>query len=424
MTIIIHCGLIAAIMYKPLSCFIGLRYTRARRRNHFISFMSLSSMIGLMLGVAVLITVLSVMNGFDRELKQRILGMVPHATITSPEPIANWQALVDLAEATPGVTAAAPLTQVQGMLTANGQVSGVLVSGIEPAQERKVSIVPEFFQAGSLDALADGEFGIVLGQQLASGLGLSVGDSVTLVLPEAALTAAGIVPRFKRFQVVGIFRVGAEVDAMLAYVHYADAGRLLRINQQTLGLRLKVDDLFAARRTTEHVLFQLPSGFYGQDWTQTQGSLFNAIKMEKAMMSLLLLLIVAVAAFNIVSSLVMVVNDKRSDIAILRTLGATPGMIQRIFLVQGTAIGFGGTVAGVLLGIGLSLSVSDIARGIERLSGQPMFDAYFVNYLPSQLLWTDVIWVGLVAFLMSFLATLYPAAQAGKVQPAEALRYE
>jgi lipoprotein-releasing system permease protein len=310
------------------------------------------------------------------------------------------------------------------MLTANGQVSGVLVSGIEPTQERKVSIVPDYFQAGSLDALIDGEFGIVLGQQLASSLGLSQGDSVTLVLPEAALTAAGIVPRFKRFKVVGIFRVGAEVDAMLAYVHYADAGRLLRIGEQATGMRLKMDDLFAARRNTENVLYQLPSGFYGQDWTQTQGSLFNAIKMEKAMMSLLLLLIVAVAAFNIVSSLVMVVNDKRSDIAILRTLGATPGMIQRIFLVQGTAIGLGGTLAGVLLGIGLSLSVSDIAHGIERLSGQPMFDAYFVNYLPSQLLWSDVLWVGVVAFLMSFLATIYPAAQAGKVQPAEALRYE
>ncbi|MDO9621117.1 MAG: lipoprotein-releasing ABC transporter permease subunit [Moraxellaceae bacterium] len=411
-------------MYKPLSCFIGLRYTRAKRRNHFISFMSFSSMIGLMLGVAVLITVLSVMNGFDRELKQRILGMVPHATITSPEPVANWQAMVKIAESTPGVVAAAPLTQVQGMLTANGQVSGVLVSGIEPEQERKVSIVPDYFQSGSLDQLVDGEFGIVLGQQLASSLGLSQGDSVTLVLPEAALTAAGIVPRFKRFKVVGIFRVGAEVDAMLAYVHYADAGRLLRIGDQATGMRLKMDDLFAARRNTEHVLYQLPSGFYGQDWTQTQGSLFNAIKMEKAMMSLLLLLIVAVAAFNIVSSLVMVVNDKRSDIAILRTLGATPGMIQRIFLVQGTTIGLGGTVMGVLLGIGLSLSVSDIARGIERLSGQPMFDAYFVNYLPSQLLWSDVLWVGVVAFLMSFVATIYPAAQAGKVQPAEALRYE
>lgn len=415
----------AAIMFKPLSLFVGLRYTRARRRNHFISFMSLSSMIGLMLGVAVLITVLSVMNGFDRELKQRILGMVSHASVTATAPVSDWASLVAIAEATPGVAAAAPLTQVQGMLTANGQVSGTVVSGIAPAAERRVSIIDQFMQpGGSLDALQPGEFGIVLGQQLASNLGLSVGDAVTLVLPEAALTAAGIVPRFKRFRVVGVFRAGAEVDAMLSYVHYADAGRLLRIGDRVQGVRLRLDDLFSARRTTEQVLYQLPSGFYGQDWTFTQGSLFNAIKMEKAMMSLLLLLIVAVAAFNIVSSLVMVVNDKRSDIAILRTLGATPGMVQRIFLVQGTAIGLGGTLAGVLLGVLLSLNVSALAQGIERLRGEPLFDAYFVNYLPSQLLWGDVLWVGLAAFAMSFLATIYPARQAGRVQPAEALRYE
>ncbi|MFD0949992.1 lipoprotein-releasing ABC transporter permease subunit [Paraperlucidibaca wandonensis] len=411
-------------MYKPLSVFIGLRYTRARRRDQFISFMSLSSMIGLMLGVAVLITVLSVMNGFDRELKQRILGMVSQSTIHATEPVQNWRKLVQIAEASPGVTAAAPMSQVQGMLTANGQVNGAVITGIAPEFEAKVSILPDFMAQGQMSDLTDGSYGIVLGQQLADVLGVRMGDSVTLVLPEATLSAAGVIPRFKRFNVVGVFKVGAEVDGILAYVHYADAGRLLRIGDRVQGLRLKVDDLFAVRATNERLLATLPPYFYASDWTQTQGSLFNAIKMEKAMMSLLLLLIVAVAAFNIVSSLVMVVNDKKSDIAILRTLGATPGMIQRIFLVQGTAVGLGGTIAGVGLGILLSLTVSDIAAGYERLMNVRLFDAYFVNYLPTQLDWFDVTWVGLTAFILSFLATIYPARQAGRIQPAEALRHE
>ncbi|PQA36438.1 lipoprotein-releasing ABC transporter permease subunit [Amnimonas aquatica] len=411
-------------MHKPLSLFIGLRYTRARRRDQFISFMSLSSMIGLMLGVAVLITVLSVMNGFDRELKQRILGMVPQATLSSAQPLRDWQSLVTLAEKTPGVAAAAPMSQVQGMLTANGQVTGAMITGIEPALERKVSILHDYMLFGRMEDLKDGEYGLVLGQQLASNLGVQPGDPVTLVLPEASLSAAGVIPRFKRFTVVGIFQVGAEVDGMLAYVYYADAGRLLRIGDAVQGVRLKVDDLFKARQINQQLLAQLPPFFYGSDWTQTQGSLFNAIKMEKAMMSLLLLLIVAVAAFNIVSSLVMVVNDKKSDIAIMRTLGATPGMIQRIFLVQGTAVGLGGTLAGVALGVLLSLTVSDLVMFYERLSGVHLFDAYFVNYLPSQLKWFDVLWVGCTAFALSFLATIYPARQAGRVQPAEALRYE
>ncbi len=411
-------------MFKPLSLFMGLRYTRARRRNHVISFMSLSSMIGLMLGVGVLITVLSVMNGFDRELRQRILGMVSHAVVTAPTPLSQWPGLVALAEATPGVKAAAPLTQVQGMLTANGRVSGVMVSGIVPEQERKVSLLPTSMAVGRLEDLAPQAFGIVLGRQLADSLGVQQGDALTLVLPEASLTAAGIIPRFKRFTVVGIFQVGAEVDALLAYVHLEDAALLLRTPGRAQSIRLSVDDLFQARATTERVLNQLPAGFYGQDWTFTQGTLFNAIQMEKAMMSLLLLLIVAVAAFNIVSSLVMVVNDKRADIAILRTLGASPGLVQRIFLVQGMTIGIGGTLAGIALGITLSLSVTDIVRGIEWMTGEALFDAYFINYLPSYLRWQDVLWVGAAGFIMSLLATIYPARQAGRVQPAEALRYE
>ena len=413
-------------MYTPLSVFIGLRYTRARRRERFISFMSLSSMIGLMLGVAVLITVLSVMNGFDRELRQRILGMVPHATLTATEPVANWQSLVREVESVVGVAAAAPMTQVQGMLTANGQVSGAMVAGIEPAREKRVSILPDYMESGTMDSLRDGEFGIVLGRQLASTLGVGIGDAVTLVLPEASLSAAGVIPRFKRFTVTGIFKVGAEVDGMLAYVHYADAGRLLRIGDRVQGVRIKVNDLFQARAVNEQVLSRLPPMFYGSDWSFTQGNLFNAIKMEKAMMALLLLLIVAVAAFNIVSSLVMVVNDKKSDIAILRTLGASPQSIMGVFMVQGAMVGIIGTGAGLLLGLGVAFNIDTLVPALERLLGASFLpqDIYLISRMPSDPQQTDILPVAVISLVLSFLATIYPSWRASRVNPAEALRYE
>jgi lipoprotein-releasing system permease protein len=411
-------------MFKPISLFVGLRYTRARRSNQFISFIAFVSMIGLTLGVAVLITVLSVMNGFDRELKNRILGMIPQATVSSTEILTEWQSLVDLAKKQPHVVAAAPFTQLQGMLTAQGQVAGIMVSGIDPKLEQQVSIVQNFMKQGSLDALKPGEFGIVIGQGMADGLGLTLNDKVTLVLPEASPSPAGIVPRFKRFTVVGIFSIGADVDSLVGYIALNDAARLLRLPDGAQGVRMKVDDIFAAPAVVTDMLGDLPPNYYASNWTQTHGNLFSAIQMEKTLVSLLLFFIVLVAAFNIVSSLVMVVTDKQADIAILRTLGASPTTITRIFMVQGVIIGAFGTLAGAILGTVLALSIGDVMSWVNTAFGLHLFDAYFVNYLPSELRWQDVVLVVGVSLLLSFLATIYPAYRASKVQPAEALRYE
>ena len=350
--------------------------------------------------------------------------MIPHATIASREPIQDWKNLAEFAKRNPQVLAVAPVTQLQGMLTANGQVTGAMITGIEPAYERQVSIVAKHMHGGRIEALVPDGYGIILGSALASNLGVNVGDKVTLVMPEAAVTPAGVIPRFKRMTVVGLFQVGADVDGLLAYIHIADAGKLLRIGNAVQGVRLKFHDIFKSSAVAHSMLYELPDNFYVMDWTQTHGNLFSAIKMEKAMMGLLLLLIVAVAAFNIVSSLVMVVTDKKADIAILRTLGASPRTITRIFMVQGALIGLLGTAIGVLLGIGLSLSITDIVNWFQAITGKSLFDAYFVNYLPSQLEWSDVLWVSLSTGLLSFLATIYPARKAARVQPAEALRYE
>ncbi|WP_288411578.1 lipoprotein-releasing ABC transporter permease subunit [uncultured Acinetobacter sp.] len=411
-------------MFKPISLYIGLRYTRARRSNHFISFIALVSMIGLTLGVAVLITVLSVMNGFDRELKNRVLGMVPQATISSNQILTDWPQLAKKIEGHPHVTGVAPFTQLQGMLTAQGQVAGIMVSGIEPSYEKKVSIIQNHMVAGSIDSLKKGEYGIVLGKQMTDALGLSLNDSVTLVLPEATPSPAGVVPRFKRFKIVGIFSIGAEVDSMMGYIALNDASTLLRLPDGAQGIRLKLDNIFAAPQVADDIVKTLPSNFYASNWTYTHGNLFSAIQMEKAMVSLLLFLIVLVAAFNIVSSLVMVVTDKKSDIAILRTLGASPATITKIFMVQGTVIGVIGTVAGAILGVVFASSVSNIIDWFNTALGLHLFDAYFINYLPSYLRWQDVALIVSVSLLLSFLATIYPALRAAKIQPAEALRYE
>ncbi|WP_151964871.1 lipoprotein-releasing ABC transporter permease subunit [Acinetobacter soli] len=411
-------------MFKPISLYIGLRYTRARRSNHFISFIALVSMIGLTLGVAVLITVLSVMNGFDRELKNRVLGMVPQATISSNQILTDWPQLAKKIEGHPHVTGVAPFTQLQGMLTAQGQVAGIMVSGIEPSYEKKVSIIQNHMVAGSIDSLKKGEYGIVLGKQMTDALGLGLNDSVTLVLPEATPSPAGVVPRFKRFKIVGIFSIGAEVDSMMGYIALNDASTLLRLPDGAQGIRLKLDNIFAAPQVADDIVKTLPSNFYASNWTYTHGNLFSAIQMEKAMVSLLLFLIVLVAAFNIVSSLVMVVTDKKSDIAILRTLGASPATITKIFMVQGTVIGVIGTIAGAILGVVFASSVSNIIDWFNTALGLHLFDAYFINYLPSYLRWQDVALIVSVSLLLSFLATIYPALRAAKIQPAEALRYE
>ncbi|TCM67306.1 lipoprotein-releasing system permease protein [Acinetobacter calcoaceticus] len=411
-------------MFKPISLYIGLRYTRARRSNHFISFIALVSMIGLTLGVAVLITVLSVMNGFDRELKTRVLGMVPQATISSTEILTDWPVLANKIAKHEDVTGVAPFTQLQGMLTSQGQVAGVMITGIEPEYEKKVSIIQNHMQEGSIDALKKGEFGIVLGKQRVDEMGLELNDYVTLVLPEATPSPAGVVPRFKRFKIVGIFSIGAEVDSTLGYIALNDAATLMRLPDGAQGIRMKLDDIFKAPMVANDVVSKLPGNFYATDWTFTHGNLFSAIQMEKAMVSLLLFLIVLVAAFNIVSSLVMVVTDKKSDIAILRTLGASPRTITKIFMVQGTVIGVVGTLAGAVLGIILATSISGFMGWINSAFGLHLFDAYFINYLPSYLRWQDVLLVVTVSLFLSFIATIYPALRAAKIQPAEALRYE
>ena len=411
-------------MFKPISLYIGLRYTRARRSNHFISFIALVSMIGLTLGVAVLITVLSVMNGFDRELKNRILGMIPQATVSSTQILTNWPELAKKVEQHEHVKGVAPFTQLQGMLTAQGQVAGIMVTGIEPSYEKKVSIIQNHMVEGSIDSLKKGEFGIVLGKQMTDSLGLGLNDNITLVLPEATPSPAGVVPRFKRFKIVGIFSIGAEVDSMMGYIALNDASTLLRLPDGAQGVRLKLDDIFLAPEVADDIVKDLPSNFYASNWTFTHGNLFSAIQMEKAMVSLLLFLIVLVAAFNIVSSLVMVVTDKKSDIAILRTLGASPATITRIFMVQGTIIGVIGTVSGAILGIIFASSISSVIGWLNTTFGLNLFDAYFINYLPSYLRWQDVVVIVCLSLLLSFLATIYPAFRAAKTQPAEALRYE
>ena len=411
-------------MFKPISLYIGLRYTRARRSNHFISFIALVSMIGLTLGVAVLITVLSVMNGFDRELKNRVLGMVPQATVSSTQILTNWPILAQEIDKHEHVTGVAPFTQLQGMLTAHGQVSGIMVTGIDPSYEKKVSIIHNHMVEGSIDTLKKGEFGIVLGKQMTDALGLGLNDSITLVLPEATASPAGVVPRFKRFKIVGIFSIGAEVDSMMGYIALNDAATLLRLPDGAQGIRMKLDDIFLAPQVSRDIATDLPDNFYASDWTYTHGNLFSAIQMEKAMVSLLLFLIVLVAAFNIVSSLVMVVTDKKSDIAILRTLGASPSTITKIFMVQGTIIGVVGTIAGAVLGVIFATSISGLVGWLNTTLGLNMFEAYFINYLPSYLRWQDVAVIVGLSLLLSFLATIYPALRAAKIQPAEALRYE
>ncbi|WP_062380939.1 lipoprotein-releasing ABC transporter permease subunit [Pseudomonas abietaniphila] len=416
-------------MFRPLFVFIGTRYTRAKRRNHFVSFISLTSMIGLALGVVVMIVVLSVMNGFDHEMRTRVLGMVPHATIESGEPISDWQALAARVKQNPQVEAVAPFTQMQGLLTNNGNVQKILLNAIDPVQERKVSIIDGFMKQGSLDDLVSGGFGVVIGDKAATKLGVGVGDKVTFVSPEVMVTPAGMFPRMKRFTVVGIFHVGAgELDGYLGVTNLQDLARLHRWKpDQVQGLRLKFTDLFKAPRTAYEIAQNLGEHqYYSRDWTRTHGNLYQAIGMEKSIIGLLLLLIVAVAAFNIISTLVMVVNDKRGDIAILRTLGATPGQIMRIFMVQGTVIGVVGTLAGAGIGILAALNVSSAISALEGLIGHKFLnaDVYFIDYLPSQLMAEDVLLVCGAALVLSFLATLYPAWRAARTQPAEALRYE
>ena len=415
-------------MIRPLELFIGLRYTRAKRRNHFISFISLASMLGTALGVTALITVLSVMNGFGEELRGRILSVAAHVTVTGyGGNLTDWQSVQEKAAVNEGVLGSAPYVLAQGLVTVHGKSSGVMVRGILPKQENSVSSLGESMKGGKLDALAAGEYRIILGQELAFSLGVWVGDKVTLMAPQASVTAAGILPRMKRFTVSGVFEAGMyEYDSGLVLIDMADAQTLYRLGDDVSGLRLKLDDIDAAPLFSLDLAKQLGSDYRVRNWTQEHVSFFRALKIEKNVMFVILMLIVAVAAFNLVSTLVMVVTDKQADIAILRTLGMSPGNIMSVFVYQGTIIGFIGTLLGLLGGISLALNVSTIVGAIESFF-QVQFmppDLYYISGFPSRLDWNDVTVIGILSFVMSVLATIYPAWRASRTMPAEALRYE
>lgn len=418
-------------MYRPIALFVGLRYTRAKRRNHFISFISLASMLGIALGVAVLITVLSVMNGFDFEIRDRIFGMAQQVSVSSYEPtgLTNWQALQQQIIKVPDVKAVAPYVRGQAMLSHNDMVQPILVSGILPDQEEKVSQMHEKVVAGSFKALAPGAGGIVMGEQLANSMGLVLGDKINMIIPEASVTPLGVIPRYKRYTLVGIFHVegGFKYDSSMAYIHMTDAQKLYKLKSAVSGLRLKISDLYAAPKVTTDVSARLHDpGILVSNWTDEFGSFFQTIQMEKTMMFIILLLIIVVAAFNLVSSLVMVVTDKRSEIAILRTLGASPANIMGMFMVQGLVVGVIGTLLGLIGGVLLALNVTHLVQKLQALLHTNLINAnvYFINYLPSRLDWSNVLHICLIALGMSLLATLYPAWTASRTQPAEALRYE
>jgi len=412
----------------PYELFVGLRYTRAKRRNHFISFISLTSMLGIALGVAALITVLSVMNGFQNELRTRILGVASHVQISGPgDMLADWEAVAALATANPRVIAAAPYVNVQAMLTFDGAVRGSVIRGILPERENLVAEIGRNMKSGTLAALKPGEFGIVLGAELARALAAIPGDKITLIAPQGQVTPAGIVPRLKQFRVVGIFEVGMfEYDSGLALIHLEDAQRLYRMEDRVSGVRLKLHDLFESREVALALLPKLGGNAYVSDWTRSHANFFRAVQMEKTVMFIILLLIVAVAAFNIVSTLVMAVTDKQPDIAILRTLGAAPSGIMAVFIVQGALIGVIGTLMGVGGGVLLALNIDVVVPFIENLFNVHFLakDVYYISELPSDLLTSDVIVIAAVSFVLSLLATLYPSWRASRVNPAEALRYE
>lgn len=414
-------------MLKPLALFIGLRYTRARKKSHFVSFISLSSMLGIGLGVMVLITVLSVMNGFDAEIHKRFFGMAPEVTITGQDGVIHdWKTLAqDLSKHT-DIKAVGPYVSSQGILTSSGQVVPVLLTGILPDQEEAITHLKDKLILGSMDI---DHFGILLGRSLAENLGVMLGDTVTVMIPQASVSPAGVVPRFKRFTVRGVFSAGTgfNFDTKLAFIHMQDAQKLLQMStEDASGLRLKIDNIYQAPAMAQNLSYTFGEAYQVGDWTESFGAFFDAIKLEKTMMFLILVLIIGVAAFNLVSSLVMVVNDKQAEIAILRTIGATPRVILSIFIVQGMLIGCMGTAIGVGAGVLLASFATQLVDYLQTLFHWHVLSSsiYFVDYLPSKILWSDVWVVALTALGLSFLATIYPAWRASKTVIAEALHYE
>ncbi|MFK7854407.1 MAG: lipoprotein-releasing ABC transporter permease subunit [Granulosicoccus sp.] len=416
-------------MFQPYELFVGLRYTRAKRRNHFISFISLVSILGIMLGVTALITVTSVMNGFEKEMRERIVGASSHATVTGlGESIKDWQSVASVARLHPEVVGAAPYVEGQVMLVHAGRSTGALVRGVLPEAESEVSeIAGKLEQTESIDvALQPGEFGLLLGADLAAYLGAIAGDRIMVITPEASVTPMGFVPRVKRFTVTGVFRFGMyQFDRNLAVMHAADGARLFKLGDSYSGIRLKLSDTGRAPIIARELRQELGFDHYISDWTQQNANYFLAVKMEKTMMFIILSMIVAVAAFNIISTLVMLVQDKQADIAILRTQGASPKSILSIFVVQGTLIGVVGTVAGLIGGVLLASNIDVVVPFIERFTGPVLNpEVYYIDKMPSDLRSSDVIKVGIMAFGLSLLATIYPAWRASRTDPAEALAYE
>ena len=415
-------------MFRPFEFFIGSRYVRAKRRNHFLSFISLISILGIAVAVTALIAVLSVMNGFETEFRSRILDLGAHGVIEEFDgKLSNWTVMQDIAQQHAQVLAAAPFVDGQGMLVKDSEFTGVAIRGIAPAEEIRVSAIADKFTAGALSDLVPGKYGIVLGSKLAEELKAQVGDKVVLLISKGNVTPAGIVPRMRRFTVVGTFHMDMiEYDRNLSIVHMADAARLYRLGDRVSGLRLKLSDLFQAPTVVREVAMSLGSGFYVRDWTREHQNFFRSIKLTKSIMFVMLSLIVGVAAFNIVSSLVMVVTDKQADIAILRTLGASPKSVMTTFLVQGTLVGVIGTFLGLVLGVGLAIYAEPIVNTLERLLGTDLVssEVYFINSLPSEIRATDLITICSTAMVLSVLSTLYPSWRAARVQPAEALRYD
>jgi len=407
---------------------VGLRYTRARRRNRFIGVNSLVSIIGICVGVWALIVVLSVMNGFQKEVRTRILGVASHVQLIGADGrLEAWRSVAEAAMRHPRVLAAAPYVQAQAMLTVGQAVRGALVRGILPAEEERVADLGQHMRAGSLEALRPGGFGVVLGADLARALGVLPGDKVALVAPQGLVTPAGVIPRLKQFTVAGIFEAGiSDADAGLALVHLRDAQTLYQMGEGVSGVRLKLDDLFAARGVARELMVDLPPAIYATDWTRSHANFFRAVEIEKRMMFIILALIILVASINIVSTLVVAVTDKQADIAILRTLGAAPGSVMQIFIVQGMVIGVVGTLIGVAVGIVTALNIDVIVPAIENAFNVKFLskDVYMIPDLPSDLQSGDVVAVALMALALAFLATLYPSWRAARVNPAEALSYE
>ncbi len=416
-------------MFKqPFELLLGYRYTRAKRRNGFISFISLSSMIGIALGVFALITVLSVMNGFQQELRDRILGMTSHMTLSEgQDKLANWQGLYKQVSKIEQVTGAAPNVMGQGMLSFNENVKAVLVRGVLPAYEPEVADISSKLIEGSLEDLKDKKYSIILGVELANSLGVSIGDKITMIAPQGTISPMGVIPRIKRFTLTGLFEAGMhEYDSGLAIVHLKDAQKVFKMRGKITALQLKLDDMFEVDKVRKYIDNNFKKVLYTRDWTQQHANFFKAIQMEKRMVFIFLTLIIMVAAFNIVSTMVMVVTDKQKDIAVLRTIGAAPSSIQLIFIIQGLIIGIIGSVAGGVLGVLASLNIDVIIPFFENIFGFKFFpeDIYYISNIPSDLHWDDVWLVSGLAFTMTLLATLYPAYRASKIEPAEALRYD